>query len=123
MLKITKVVSYTIYCIISFAEVNIVEFMKHFRNNFQEHIIPKMHLLKHHIVPFIRTWRVGIGLMGEQGAESIHANINSITRRYSGIRNKEQQLLHVIKENHVLVSPTIRDKTPAKRRKKTTVNH
>ena len=37
-------------------------------------IMVKMHLLENHMVPFLRQWNgVGFGLMGEQGAESVHA--------------------------------------------------
>lgn len=32
-----------------------------------------MHMLEEHVVPWLRMWHVGFGLMGEQGAESIHA--------------------------------------------------
>ena len=39
----------------------------------QASILPKMHILEDHVVPWMRRWRIGAGLMGEQGAESIHA--------------------------------------------------
>ena len=49
-------------------------------------ITVKMHLLEDHMVPFLRQWNwVGYGLMGEQGAESVHAEFNSLLCRYTNI--------------------------------------
>ena len=41
-------------------------------------ITPKLHLLEDHILEFMRKWRVGFGLLGEQGAESIHTVYNQL---------------------------------------------
>ena len=35
----------------------------------------------------------GMGFLGVQGAESIHANLNSIERVYSSIPNKKDRVL------------------------------
>ena len=37
-------------------------------------ILPKMHILEDHVVEWMKRWKIGAGLMGEQGAESIHAH-------------------------------------------------
>ena len=37
-------------------------------------------MLEEHVVSWIQKWGVGFGLMGEQGAESIHAHFNSLSR-------------------------------------------
>ena len=37
-------------------------------------ITPKLHMIDNHMVDFLRKWRVGCELLGEQGAESIHMN-------------------------------------------------
>ena len=37
----------------------------------------KMHLLEDHMVEWISTHQAGCGLMGEQGAESIHAKLGN----------------------------------------------
>ena len=94
--------------------------MSFYREKFRENVIPKMHILEEHIVPFIKQWNIGTGLMGEQGAESIHAAINRIKQRFHAITNKEKQLLCVIKEHHLQISPSnqIQASPPAKRRKK-----
>ena len=34
--------------------------------------LPKMHMFEENVVLFIKKWRVGCGMLGEQGAESIH---------------------------------------------------
>ena len=50
--------------------------------------------------------------MAEQGAESIHASINSLAQRFKAIKNKEKQLLQVIKEHYLLISPSNQEKAP-----------
>ena len=32
-------------------------------------VIPKMHMLEKHVVDWLNEWKVGLGQMGEQGAE------------------------------------------------------
>ena len=38
-------------------------------------VIPKLHVMEDHVIPWLRRFHVGAGLMGEQGAESIHARV------------------------------------------------
>ena len=45
----------------------------------------KMHILEDHMLEWVSTHLAGCGLMGEQGAESIHSKFNSLKRTYSGI--------------------------------------
>ena len=52
-------------------------------------VLPKMHMLEEHVVPWLRRWKVGFGIMGEQGAESIHAYFNNLARTYKGIPDPE----------------------------------
>lgn len=33
----------------------------------------EMHMLEEHVVPWLKEWHIGFRMMGEQGAESIHA--------------------------------------------------
>ena len=52
-------------------------FMHYYRDVFPEASIkPKLHILEDHMVNFLRNWRVGCGLLREQGAESIHKVYN-----------------------------------------------
>ena len=56
------------------------------------HILPeatvplKMHLLEDHAVQWANTYHVGFGLLGEQGAESIHAKFNRLGLVFAPIR-------------------------------------
>ena len=59
-------------------ESTIQEFLTFYRSNFPAaKITTKRHLLEDHVCEFLRTWRVGFEMMGEQGAESIHAAYNN----------------------------------------------
>jgi hypothetical protein len=62
---------------------DIDEFLQYYRQSFPEsRVTPKLHMLEDHVVPFIRQWRVGLGMMSEQGAESIHARFNALERTF-----------------------------------------
>ena len=83
------------------SESNIEEFLQFFRSTFPSATIsPKLHLMEDYIVPFIRRWRVGFGLMEEQGAESIHTVYNHLKRRYATIQSKQKHLFHITLEHH-----------------------
>jgi len=78
--------------------------MEFYRETFPKAtVLPKMHLLEEHMVPWNRKWKLGFGIMGEQGAESIHA---SIERNFACIiHNKVDRLKAVVQEHHLKVSP------------------
>ena len=60
-------------------EAKIDKFMEFYRESFPEATVtPKLHMMEDHIVPFLQKWKIGLGFLGEQGAESIHARFNSI---------------------------------------------
>ena len=42
------------------------------------HITPKLHLLEEHIAPSVKYIRVGLGLLVEQGVESLHSSMNTL---------------------------------------------
>ena len=80
--------------------------MKYYREKFpNSSVTPKMHMLERHIVTQTAKWGFGMGLLGEQGAESIHAKFNSMERAYSGIPNKKDRLLRVVQEHHLTIDP------------------
>ena len=66
-----------------------------------------MHLLENHTVPWARRTGTGFGLLGEQGAESIHARFNTLQRTYQCIHNKVDRLLSIVKEHSLSISPRI----------------
>ena len=93
--------------------------MKFYRENFPEaSILPKMHLLEMHIVPWVRQHGVGLGLMGEQGAESIHASVNGIKAAYTNIPDKVKRLECILREHHRHVCPTLAKQRPTIKRRK-----
>lgn len=111
-----------LHCVLSFfTENHIDKFMEEYREAFPHAtIIPKLHMLEDHIVPFLKKWRIGMGLLGEQGAESIHARFNSIKRNYSNMPNPVERLECVMAEHLRQVCPDniVRMPPPKKRAKK-----
>ena len=66
-------------------QVYIDEYLAYYRGIFPDvRIIIKQHLLEDHVVPWIRRWGFGMGLHGEQGGESIHAQFNEISANNRG---------------------------------------
>ena len=96
-------------------------FLKFYRENFSHaSILPKMHILEDHVVPWMRRWKVGSGVMGEQGAESIHAHINQLERTYQGIPDDVDRLKYIFKEQALESDPSLTSlRPPLKKRKKT----
>ena len=86
----------------------IEEFMAYYRSTFPDtSITPKLHMLEDHILPFLEKWRVGFGLMGEQGAESIHTAFNQLNQVYANIHNGVDRLHYIMVEHHRRVSPLL----------------
>ncbi len=89
-----------------FIEEAITNFLSYYREKFpQATTTVKLHLLEDHMIPFFKRWKVGFGLMGEQGAESIHASINTIKARYVGIPNRVDRLRCILRDHHLRVAP------------------
>ena len=94
--------------------------MSFYRTAFPEaSVTPKMHMLERHIVNQIMKWKFGMGLLGEQGAESIHSSFNSIARSYAGIPNQKDRLLRVTQEHHLRVDPENITLAPSVKKRKT----
>ena len=90
-------------------EDSIAEFLRHCREEIVHrnlgHITPKLHLLEAHTVPAIRRLRIGLGLLAEQGSESIHARFNELDRNYHSISNALKRLEAVAKQHVVSTLP------------------
>ena len=86
-------------------------------------VTPKMHMLEDHMMTWLKKWKVGFGTMGEQGAESIHANFNGIETNM--VHNRVQRLRCAVNEHYLRISPeNVSMLPPIKRRKKSdTENH
>ena len=98
---------------------NISSFMAYYRQQFRSATVtPKMHMLESHVVPWLTEWNVGLGLMGEQGAESLHAYFNSLLRTYENIPNDTDRLNYMMVEHYRHVAPSnVACRPPVKRRK------
>lgn len=85
-------------------------------------ILPKMHMLEEHVVPWLRMWHVGFGLMGEQGAESIHAYFNSLQRTFHGVPDRVKRLKLMMKEHFLHIAPSNIAAKPAIKRRRKSMN-
>ena len=106
-------------------ESDIKSFMGYYRDTFpQATVTPKLHMLEDHVVPLLERWHGAFGLMGEQGAESIHAYFNSLNRQYQTTKDPvvklntmmREHLTHIVPENITARPP------PAKRRQSNTTS-
>lgn len=105
-------------------ERDIQKFMEYYRSHFPSAtVLPKMHMIEDHMIPWLKQWHLGAGLMGEQGAESIHAHINKLEKDYSCIPNAVDGLRYLFKEYTLETCPDLIGLQPEvkrrKRRKKT----
>ena len=82
--------------------------MRFYRQTFSDATITvKLHMLEDHMVPFLKQWRgVEFGLLGEQGAEGIHADFNNLKRRFNWIPDSVERLRCTMKEHHLRCSPS-----------------
>ena len=78
-----------------------------------------MHMIVDHAVQWARSTHVGFGILGEQGAESIHAKFNNLARAHSAIKGKVHQLKCIVAEHLVSIAPhNVAAIPPPKKRKK-----
>ena len=89
-------VTYTYHHMLLTAD-NIKNFMSFDRSKFpNESVTPKLHMLEEHVVEWVKKWKAGFGLLGEQGAESIHSYFNGLRRTYAGIPDSVKRLKHMM---------------------------
>ena len=81
-------------------------------------VLPKMHFLESHVIPWLRMWNVGFGLMGEHGAESIHRYFNALGRTYRGIPDQVKRLEYTMKEHLLHIAPANIEAKPIIKRRK-----
>ena len=87
------------------------QLMEHFRSSFPDcSITLKMHMLEEHTVPWAKRTYVRFGLLGEQGAECIHARFNSLQRTYHSVHDPVERLSLIMKENHKTWQRSLRPK-------------
>ena len=62
-------------------------------------ITPKLHLFEGHVVASMKRFDVGLGLLGEQGRESIHAQFNSLSRTFNSAVHELNRLTMVMRQH------------------------
>lgn len=103
---------------------HIVDFMSYYRQHFPNAtVLPKMHMLEEHVVPWLKKFHVGFGLLGEQGIESIHAHFNSLERTYKSIHEEVARLRNLMKEHLLHIAPENIAATPEVKRRKSKNSH
>ena len=72
------------------------------------------------VTGWLRRHHVGAGLMGEQGAESIHAHLMRLERIHQGIARDVDRLIYILKEHELESAPSLTylRPPPAKRQEK-----
>ena len=91
---------------------NVSQYCKLIRKFYPSKITPKIHMLENHCVPFIETFGFGLGLLGEQGGELIHATIAKIEKRTQGIRKRSKQLKSTVEAHRLQNSSALRSLFP-----------
>ena len=81
-------------------------------------ITPKLHLLEDHLLPCIRRFGVGLGLLGEQGGESIHHQLNVLNTTFNSIRNNIDRLKTVVTHHCIATLPQHGPHVPPVKRSK-----
>lgn len=79
---------------------------------------PKMHMFEEHVIPWLKKYGVGFGLLGEQGVESIHALFNSLGRTYKSIPEEVARLRQLMKEHLLHIAPENISAIPEIKRRK-----
>ena len=64
------------------------------------------------MIPWVRKYGIGSGLMGEQGAESIHAHMNRLDQQFNGIPNSLDRLKYIVREHNLESSPSLNSLMP-----------
>ena len=62
-------------------------------------------MLEDHALAFLKNWSSGFGRYGEQGMETLHASMNSLTRAYVSMPNATERLIAVMKEHYMRTNP------------------
>ena len=71
-------------------------------------VTPKLHMLEHHMTAFVKKWGVGLGIYGEQGGESIHAEFNSMKSTYCHMKGT-RRLKSVMEAHYIKNHPSVKN--------------
>ena len=90
---------------------------QHVTSRRRGNITPKLHLLEAHVIECLQHFSVGLGLINEQGAESIHHAFNSLQRTYSSISNQLDRLRSCVEAHLVNTLPQTTSLIPSTKRR------
>ncbi|GFR91920.1 amine oxidase [Elysia marginata] len=84
-------------------------YMTIYRRMFPRKVIPKQHILEKHCIPYIKKYKFGLGLLGEQGTENSHQLIANIEKqRAHGFTNELKKLHHILTAHLHHIAPALR---------------
>ena len=86
---------------------DIDNYMHIFNTHFPGNLLPKHHILHKHVIPHIRRYGFGMGLLGEQGTENSHQTISKIEQRAVSIVNELDKLKFIMTTHYLGVSPML----------------
>ena len=84
----------------------LTEYMTFFRQHFRR-VLPKMHMLEEHVLPWIERWGFGMAMHGEQGGESIHAEYNEQKVIARGIIGETHKIESMMKNHLTKCMPSL----------------
>ena len=82
------------------------------------HITPKLHLLEEHTAPMIKKLGVGLGLLAEQGAESLHSSMNTLDSLFKNIPGDLARLKTVAEQHLPTTTKEASELRPRPRKRK-----
>jgi hypothetical protein len=74
--------------------------------------------MEDHMADWLRRFHLGAGMMGEQGAESIHAHLNQLETTYAGIPNAVDRLKYIFNMYNLETAPSLQSLKPAVKTRK-----
>ena len=99
-------------------ETAITDYMTLYRLHHASKVTPKHHILEHHCLPWIRTYKFGLGFHSESGGELCHSSIRTAEVAARHIRRTEDKIVHIMKRHNIATAPVIRANKPIKLERK-----
>ena len=82
-------------------------------------VLPKIHVMEDHTIPWLRRYHVDAGLMGELARGSVHSSHMMLLERvYQGIPNEVDGYKYIFKEKMLEFAPSLTSLRPKPIRRK-----
>ncbi|XP_033646390.1 uncharacterized protein LOC117305619 [Asterias rubens] len=89
-------------------DVCIKHFLRVYRRCFPDaSITPKLHMLEEHTMEQLRRFKVGLGLLNEQGGELLHTEFNRAGRAVHGMKDELQKLMSIMRRHLTTTFPEV----------------